>query len=567
MGTEFNNVLHTKSKYGPQDYTPHLGNFTSGKEPASFRANIEQLEAKENAFYSAVLGEPTSSFADFLSKIRNKLKDFQQDTNALRALDNDRLTQALYRKYGFSTKGQWDQDATFSRLVVRLDTSVAEDTLNTHVKNIEQAIIAELQKIGQVGKSDLKLSVSGNVKAGTLIIDFGLNKSAIEKKLDETGLLKGVVNAAMGRKLKVEAQSLEWFKNQILNDPNLISLTTNKKEFVWEANSKLRTKDKEGNVNPFAISKKGLAKKSLHQQQKIEDEIKTFIKGTIGYNQTSQTFQKVFDDAWMSQISSRNLGIAGYTWNGAIANIVGAFGEFQTYVLFDYISRLFGQKAEGQIAEAFAGGEQLKADVQFFQNFGIQVKNYSGYGSDLKELKFNIHPSKLIQYPQVSEWIGSSFSEYIANYYFNKDINRASFSMVIEGLKSAFAEIASMGTTEVAIPDTVCLYNLGNGYLIPASELLKQVYSKSNQWKLDDTQVSITSAFEGSTDDAFHEKKKGEDGKRKSPTFTKYWKKNGDSWVPRPANEALYSQMLNSKISIRAVVPYEQFLREGYKLW
>ena len=559
MGTEFNNVLHTKSTYGPNDYKP--GKF---RQKRNYKNNIKALRAKESAFYSEVLDTTVPSFSEFVRQVREKLSTFQQDTNALRALDNDKLTQALYRKYGFSTKGQWDQDATFSRLVVRLDTSVAEDTLNTHVKNIEQAIIAELQKIGQVGKSDLKLSVNGNVKAGTLTIDFGLNKSAIEKKLDETGLLKGVVNAAMGRKLKVEAQSLEWFKNQILNDPNLISLTTNKKEFVWEANSKLRTKDKEGNANPFAISKKGLAKKNIGEQEEIEEEIKSFIMATIGYSQTSQQFQTVFQDAWRTQVSSRKLGIAGYTWNGAIANIVGAFGEFQTYVLFQYISHLFGKKAQGQIADAFAGGEQLKADVQFFKGFGIQVKNYSGYGSELKELKFNIHPNKLIQYPQINEWIGSSFSEYIANYYFNKDINRAPFIGIVEGLKRAFAEIASMGTTD-EVPDTVCLYNLGGGYLIPASDLLEQVYAQS--YKLDDAQISITSAFEGSTDDAFHEKKKGEDGKRKSPTFTKYWKKNGDSWVPRPANEALYSQMLNSKISIRAVVPYAQFLREGYKLW
>ena len=60
---------------------------------------------------------------------------------------------------------------------------------------------------------------------------------------------------------------------------------------------------------------------------------------TIGYGQTSQDFQNVFQEAWRTQISSRKLGIAGYTWNGAIANIVGAFGEFQTYVLFQYISK------------------------------------------------------------------------------------------------------------------------------------------------------------------------------------------------------------------------------------
>lgn len=562
MGSVYNDVLHTYSPYGPNNYRPHSGIYKFGQKH-NLENNIKALRNKENQFYSNILGTTVVSFADFLSQVRDKLKDFQQDTNALRALDNDRLTQALYRKYGFSTKGQWDQDAVFSRLIVRLDASIAEDTLNTYVKDIEKAIIAELQKIGQVGKSDLKLSVSGNIKAGTLTIDFGLNKSAIEKKLDETGLLKGVVNATMGRKLKVEAQSLEWFKNQILNDPNLISLTTNKKEFVWEANSKLRTKDKEGNANPFAISKKGLAKKNIGEQEEIEEEIKSFIMATIGYSQTSQQFQAVFQDAWRTQISSRKLGIAGYTWNGAIANIVGAFGEFQTYVLFQYISHLFGKKAQGQIADAFAGGEQLKADVQFFKGFGIQVKNYSGYGSELKELKFNIHPNKLIQYPQINEWIGSSFSEYIANYYFNKDINRAPFGEIIEGLKRAFAEIASMGTAD-NVPDTVCLYNLGGGYLIPASDLLEQVYMQS--YILDDTQVSITSAFEGSTNKEFH-KAKGKKGDKDEPDFLTYWEKNGNSWTPKPANEALYSQMLNSKISIRAVVPYGQFLREGYKLW
>lgn len=564
MGSVYSDVLHTYSTYGPNDYAPHLGDYTSDKRLANFRANIEQLETKERTFYGAILGKPVSSFAEFLAEVRTSLGNFEQDSSALRALDNDRLTQALYRKYGFSTKGQWDQDATFSRLVVKLDTSVAEDTLNTYIKDVEKAVIVELQKIGQIGKNDLKLSVSGNTKAGTLTIDFGLNKSAIEKKLDEIGLLKGVVNAAMGRKLKVEAQSLEWFKSQILNDPDLISLTTNKKEFVWEANSKLRTKDKEGNANPFAISKSGLSKKSKSQQKQIEKEIKAFIKETIGYNQTSKVFQSVFEDAWTSQISSKNLGIAGYTWNGAIANIVGAFGEFQTYVLFKYISHSFGNRSQGVIADAFAGGEQLKADVQFFKNFGIQVKNYSGYGSGLKELKFNIHPNKLIQYPQVNEWIGSSFSEYIANYYFNKDVNRAPFSMIVEGLKSAFAEIASMGTTKVAIPDTVCLYNLGGGYLIPASELLKEVYSLSD--KLDTTQVSITSAFEGSTDKEFH-KAREKKGNKKEPDFLTYWERNGDSWKPKPANKVLYSQMLNSKISIRAAVPYAQFLRDGYKLW
>lgn len=563
MGKEFNDVLHTYSPYGPNNYMPH-SDWQKSSQKGNLKNNIKALREKEAQFYSAILGTTVSSFGEFVRQVQEKLGKFKQDSNALRALDNDRLTQALYRKYGFSTKGQWDQEATFSRLEVRLDSSIAEETLNTYINQIEDEIVAQFQKIGQIGKSDLKLSVSGNTKTGVLTIDFGLDKGAIEKKLDETGLLKGVVNAAMGKSLKVEAQSLEWFKNQILNDPNLISLTTNKKEFVWEASSKLNTKDKQGNANPFAISKKQLAKKNKNQRQKIEDEIKSFIKGTIGYDQTSQDFQKVFDEAWRTQISSRSLGIAGYTWNGAITNIVGAFGEFQTYVLFQYISRLFGRKAQGEIADAFIGGEQLKADVQFFKNFGIQVKNYSGYGSELKELRFNIHPNKLIQYPRVSHWIGSSFSEYIANYYFNKDINRAPFGAIIEGLKSAFAEIASMGTID-SVPDTVCLYNLGGGYLIPASDLLEQVYSQS--YSLDDTQVSITSAYDGLTDKEYHKKSKDESGNYGDPPFLTYWERDGKSWKPKQANKALYSQMLNSKISIRAVVPYEQFLREGYKLW
>ena len=121
-----------------------------------------------------------------------------------------------------------------------------------------------------------------------------------------------------------------------------------------------------------------------------------------------------------------------------------------------------------------------------------------------------------------------------------------------------------MGTTD-DVPDTVCLYNLGGGYLIPASDLLEQVYLQS--YHLDDTQVAITSAFEGSTNKEFHKKKKGKDGKQQEPTFLKYWEKDGESWKPKDENRNLYAQMLNSKISIRAVVPYEQFLREGYKLW
>ena len=61
--------------------------------------------------------------------------------------------------------------------------------------------------------------------------------------------------------------------------------------------------------------------------------------------------------------------------------------------------------------------------------------------------------------------------------------------------------------------------------------------------------------------------KKGKDGKQQEPTFLKYWERDGESWKPKDENRNLYAQMLNSKISIRAVVPYEQFLREGYKLW
>lgn len=566
MGTKFNDVLHTYSIYGPNDYEPRLNDV--GKQRDNLRTNIEQLQAKEKAFYTMVLGKPIHSFEEFLAEIKERLKQFEQDKTALQQLDNDKLTQALSRKYGFSTKGRWIQNENnFSRIIVRLDPSEAEKTVEEYTKDIIKAVKDGLKKIGtftEGKKGDFTLQVADGSTKEKFIIDFGLNTDAINKGLNDVALLKSVVNVTLKRNLNVEAQSLEWFKNKILDTDNLISFTTHKREFVWEQGSKLRTKDKNGKTNPFAIKKSGLAEKDKDQQKQIENEIKAFIKQTIGYDKTSTDFQAAFDLAWYTQISKQDLGIAGYTWNGAIANIVGAFGEFQTYVLFKYVARLFGKKIQGQIADAFIKGEQLKADVRFFNNFGIQVKNYTGYGTELKKFKFNIHPDKLVQYPQVSEWIGSSFLEYIANYYFNKDIYRAPFGMIIEGLKSAFAEIASMGTTRF-VQDTVCLYNLGNGYLIPASELLKKVYSQGTQ--LDETQVSITSAYEGLTNEEYHKIITNKEGERVA-AFSPYWEMGKKhTWKPTPKNRILYSQLIHSRISIRAVVPFDQFRLEEYNLW
>ena len=53
MGTVYNDVLHTYSPYGPNNYMPHIGRYKFNQRH-NYENNIKALREKENTFYSAI---------------------------------------------------------------------------------------------------------------------------------------------------------------------------------------------------------------------------------------------------------------------------------------------------------------------------------------------------------------------------------------------------------------------------------------------------------------------------------------------------------------------------------
>ena len=437
-------VLHTKSDYmfSRPDLPTLEGNGLNFND--MLMKMIRDLQAKEDAF-AARFGY--SNCEEMIADIRRILHDNPADLAALQQFSSTNLRAHL------QTFKDRNADMFKGRKInLRFKTTKSKKDINKILNQIK-----------------------GEFGTGPLSVKFHTDSSVSVGVVWDTGAIKALVNRLDNRQLKTHNLNIERLMEILYSqEQNLIDVTVGSKQ-----QQSLQTFVLNNFNNPFALRKEELDAATKAQINRIKASIKSFIMNTLCAGASSE-FKNVVDSILQLRLTSKVSDLmffeGGKNW---ITNMVGASGELQTAILFQYMAR---KCKSPQLASKFIEilgdkknvyDQSLHTDLELFNSFGIQVKNYSGdvnqKTGETRTVQVNLHPSEI---PPLA---GTPVVDYLANIYFNTS-NGDNYS---EGEWNNFfieygPELLNLNTN-VTVPDKVVFYMIG-GNFIPGSVLLGHAY-------------------------------------------------------------------------------------------
>ena len=517
----YRGVLHTYSKYA--DFSFEL---PSIKTWNTISQQINYLRDMEESFYNQLF-PGCKSIDEFILNIKNLFEKEEGDKETFRMFKSSEITQILIQEFGTVSYNKSEIEITFKSNNI---------DFNINDLNIGGAKISE-----------------GNGNK-TLVINAESFKEAFNKMFDkryqttkkDLSTLKSFLKSLEGEGQENLTQMLAPYLKE-----SGIELISVKGKMSSATNKVLETPSFFGYTNADIQAAKD-DPELMKEIKKAKTQIHNFILQLAKQRGASENMIAAINQTWRDNFSYKLDRIAFWEKGGTLNSLIGAFGEFQAVLLPNYIKVVLKNSSlpPSIISDTINSREQGKVDAHLLGRFGIQVKNYN---SKRNEIKSNIHPQELVQYPDfnINE---ISFFDFLTNYYFNltyKEENEGNMAQLEERLCSYFAEIVNLDMYK-DLNDKCTFYFIEGQYFVPASIILEQNYEN-----LLSQAVKITSAYVGETD-AQYASLKLVDGK-KQPSFKEWWEPNGNGiFNPTEKNRNLYKQLIQSKISIRTRFSYQK---------
>lgn len=552
--TSYTGVLHTNS-------IDYFDTFTGLEENnIEKESQIIALQNKEQSFYQSMFGVGT--IEEFIAKLKGIFSDIEQDTKTFRFFENSNirpwlrglnLTSAAEIQSKPLTinitykgeSGEIDFSEIFQGVGDGLELSSSKDSLKlTFGPNLEEIKKAfnkhfKYKKVG-LGDKDW-------VQTGTLFSSDSKDASSLKENLASGKALRSYLIQNFTNTF----QKIDWSKISI-RVSNASALTTILTDET-KINNPLFNENNKDLVNDAQEGKQS----AINKIKKIREELYQKIWSASDMGRASTEMQIAFKRTWMRNVESDYSQIALFGREGTLNYLVGSFGEFQTALLFEYVSQIArGVPAlEPLISDTLQKGEQAKSDVNLMSSLGIQVKNYQPSASSFD---VNIHPQAFTETKAFlsSGTDSTGFLDTLANYFFNASYrgrHEGDFQAMQDVLPEYLAEIANMDV-EGIWSDKVTFYFISGTYFVPASAILQAQYNRENK------KVAITGQRNGWTD---KEILAGESDPAKD-----YWKsKKGGGFRATEANESAYSSYVNSIISLRGTLYYSSFKSSAYSLF
>ena len=283
---------------------------------------------------------------------------------------------------------------------------------------------------------------------------------------------------------------------------------------------------------------------------------------------TNKVVLNSFDIAWKNKIGTKtgndDASLKKFLFlskGGNLASgVTGAVQELYTAILGECLGYFSDKGITGRISNILGNilkdnNEQPKTDVQLFGTIGIQVKAYS-LDRKITEMSTNIHPDKLDA--SLEKFGISNIADTIVQAVFNED--NGSYHDLESVIEPALAQLMNLDTHR-DISDTVCFYMVDAEFLVPGSELLRQV-------QLQKPQINIRTSYETHNDKYFNEEKEysytNEKGyTRNKENFVQYWR--GKELSSTDENIDLYKNLMSRNISID--VKFDYSFVSGYTIF
>ena len=457
------------------------------------------------------------------------------------------------------------QNFAAEKIQVLLDKNFGTQMLPS--KNLITEIEVINPDVTEIDIGNILKGTSGNFKLSNNIIKLDI-------RMDDTGIkaMKELLNKAQGKHFRTDSLGTDCLKTclkHLIVEKHLPEET--QKEKIQAITKGFHTTKFIGDSDlryTLADIKDESKKADIDRATK---KIKDFFYSSAGLNVASgsQDLKEAFKKTWKDNITKVKYGIAFFLKGGTLTYLNGAFGEFQTALLSNYILQRTGaikdKTLASKISNTIGQTEQAKVDVTLLGNLGIQVKNYNPYTYNYNPIETNTTAKSFLnklgnmgqEIPADDESQVASLTSFLANYAFSQDYRAMSAGQStipsVEEVEQSLANYAgelynlSISNSE-AFSDTVLFYSFSGMYLVPASEILKAVYNNlKDENHRTNTEVSIKWKGSGLSSKDMQEKQ--EDN---SPYWTKYWHKaakgsgyRGSGWSRQPAQDTEIKNLLS----------------------
>lgn len=449
------------------------------------------------------------------------------------------------------------------KIQVLLDKNFGTQMLPS--KNLITEIEVINPDVTEIDIGNILKGTSGNFKLSNNIIKLDI-------RMDDTGIkaMKELLNKAQGKHFRTDSLGTDCLKTclkHLIVEKHLPEET--QKEKIQAITKGFHTTKFIGDSDlryTLADIKDESKKADIDRATK---KIKDFFYSSAGLNVASgsQDLKEAFKKTWKDNITKVKYGIAFFLKGGTLTYLNGAFGEFQTALLSNYILRRTGIKNStlaSKISNTVGQTEQAKIDVTLLGDLGIQVKNYNPYTYNYNPIETNTTAESFLNK------LGSngqdiskddkhqvvSLTSFLANYAFSQDYRAMagkdtipSVEEVEKSLENYAGELYNLSINDSeAFSDTVLFYSFSGMYLVPASEILKAVYNNLKD-ENHRTNIGVSIKWKG---DGLSSKDMQEKQEDNSPYWTTYWHKTtkgsgyrGSGWSRQPAQDTEIKNLLS----------------------
>ena len=539
-------ALHTNPiKWAGEGYQLFSSEFENSKNVDTQKTRLERqiklLQDQEKAVYGKFFTDCTT-YEDFIIRLR-ELFDTKHnvDMQIIQNFSAEKIQVLLNKNFG-------TQIMPSKNLITEIEI------INPDVTKID---------IGNILKG-----TSGNFKLSNNIIKLDI-------RMDDAGIkaMKELLNKAQGKHFHTNSLGTDCMKTYLKHlvvEKKLPEET--QKEKIQAITKGFRTTKFIGDsdLRYTLADVKDSSKKAYirHATNKIKD----FFYSPEGLNIASgtQALKKAFQRTWKVNINNIKYGIAFFLKGGTLTYFNGAFGEFQTALLSNYILQRTGaikdKTLASKISNTIGQTEQAKVDVTLLGNLGIQVKNYNPYTYNYNPIETNTTAKSFLnklgnmgqEIPADDESQVASLTSFLANYAFSQDYRAMSAGQStipsVEEVEQSLANYAgelynlSISNSE-AFSDTVLFYSFSGMYLVPASAILQAVHDHLAE-ENNRTNIRVSIKWDG--DGLSSEDMKKGQGKYNSPYWTKYWHRTveglgyqGTEWSRQSAQDTEIKNLLS----------------------
>lgn len=519
------------------------GAFTSSKtvetQKTRLKGQIARLQNQEKAVYGRFFSGCTT-YENFIIRLRELFnKEYNVDMQIIKNFAAEKIQVLLNKNFG-------TQIMPSKNLITEIEI-INPDVTKIDIGNILKGTSGNFKLSNNIIKLDIRMDDAG-IKAMKELLNKAQGKHFHTASLGTDCMKAYLKHLVIKQNLPEEAQ-----KEKI----QAITKGFHTTKFIGDSDLRYTLADIKDPSKQADI-------------QRATKKIKDFFYSSAGLNVANGTLalKLAFEQTWRDNITNIEYGIAFFLKGGTLTYFSGAFGEFQTALLSNYILQRTGTKAlnlVSKISNTIGQAEQAKIDVKLLGDLGIQVKNYNPYTYNYNPIETNTTAESFLnklgnsgqEIPVDDQAQVTSLTSFLANYAFSQDYRAMtgkgtipSVKDIEKSLENYAGELYNLSiNNSKAFSDTVLFYSFSGMYLVPASAILQAVHDHLAE-ENNRTNIRVSIKWDG--DGLSSEDMKKGQGKYNSPYWTKYWHRTveglgyqGTEWSRQSAQDTEIKNLLS----------------------